>query len=479
MIVSLAICRRDEANALNTLEWAHQLDGKVDYECILTVGHGVTVEPMLAAASKLFRKVTLLTTDAPDAWPQGKNLTFQDLVRHLDMIKSPEPFFWWEPDAIPLKKGWLKAIEAAHLSGGKLFTGYVHPALRYLECVAVYPPNFMECSPTNGMLCRIAPWDVCSKLEVVPNAYPINELLQFVHDVDGFPPTFTDLHMINPLAVLFHKNKDGTLIEQLSKGTIARMVDLVRDAFSAKPQAPPRERITVVFPVSAKDIDQAIHHARWMQKLGVKWKNSAIVAFDMECPTAKAEELRFLLTYSFSAISTHIYPTPPDKTYPAVANWAFARVAEAMAHSTAPWFWLEADAVVLKPDWLDTLQAEYEAGGKAFMGPIVKENGHGHANGSCVYPADAVRRIPRALKSKDAWDWTMREEMIHDCHDASHVICHIWGLVNGQPSQTNGAQPPLNFTRELARRCIPERAAIVHRIKDNSVVDLLMNGGIR
>lgn len=478
MIISYAVCQQDEVVALSTLEWAHHLDGKLPYNAILSVGEGVQGGPLIAAMEKLFQKVTVLnSSDAPNSWPQGKNATFQNLVRYLDSQHSLslEGFLWWEPDAIPLKKGWLATLEAEHLAGGKAFTGYVHDALKCMECVGIYPPNFMEYSPITGMLCRAAPWDRCCGAAIIQNVHRANHLMQFVHDIDGCPPTFgTDLSLLRPGAVLFHKNKDGSLIQQLSKGTIRRVMDRVFRKSDSRAEKL-REPITVVFAPCAKDIDQAIHHAQWLRQMGRRWTNRALVAVDAECDSRKVKHFGFLLEGVFEEVAGLLYPTPPDKSYPAAANFAFARVAEMMSHGSAPWFWMESDSVVLKADWLEVLQKEYAAADKPFMGPVVKEAGFGHANGSCVYPADAARRIPKALKqTKIAWDYAMREEV--DCHDASHLICHVWGLVNGLPSATNGTNPPTNITRDLARKIIPPSSVVVHRIKDNSLVDLLMKG---
>lgn len=478
MIVSYSICRRDEAIALSTLEWAFSLDGKLPYHAILSLGDGVEAEPLREAMVKLFSKVTVIGSNAPESWPQGKNAAFQNLVRYLNDVRNQESFLWWETDAIPLKKGWLATLESEHLVGGKAFTGYVHDALKCMECVGIYPPNFMEYSPVNGMLCRAAPWDRCCGAEIIQNVHRANHLMQFVHDVDGFPPTFPkDAKLLKDGAVLFHACKDGTLIEELSKGAIKRFIG---NLFK-KPEAKKSEPITVVFAVCAKDVEQAIEHARWLAKITpVKWPHKAVLAHDFDVPHAKSQELKGLLYGFFESFSTFIYPTPTDKTYPAVANFAFARVAEMMAHRSAPWFWLEADAVVLKANWLEELQKEYEAAGKPFMGPIVKENGFWHPNGSCVYPADTVRRIPNALRqTKYGWDYSMREEVNGDCHDASRLIFHLWGLVNGQPSATNGTQPPRNFTPEMARNILPPGAVLVHRVKDNSLVDLLMKGELK
>lgn len=475
MLIAYSACQRDDSIAVSTLEWAFSLDGKLPYDCILSLAEGVAREPIIAAAEKLFRSVTILDSGAPETWPQGKNAAFQNVVRHIDRKKIKEPFFWWEPDAIPLKKGWIKAIEDEHALGGRPFTGYVHDALNSMECVAVYPHNFMEYSPINGMLCRAAPWDRCCAPEIINQVHRANHLFQFVNDIDGFPPTFTDnLSLLRPDAVLFHKNKDGTLIEQLSKGSFKRTLATL----FCRAKVERGEPIVVIFPVSSKDVDQAIHHAKWLKQLGTKWPNKAVVAFDAECPSEKVTSFVTLLSDSFETVERLFYPTPPDKKYPAVANFVFARVAEYMARGTSPWLWMEADAVVLKRDWLSKIQDEYDAAGKRFMGPIIKEVGYGHANGSCVYPADTVTRIPNALKQTSiAWDYAAKSEMISDTHDASHIIAHLWGVVNGRASQTNGAVPPQNFTRESAKRLIPPSAVVMHRAKDNSLTDVLMAGG--
>lgn len=475
MLVAFSICQRDESIAQSTLDWAFSLDGQLPYEAFLSFGEGFERAPIIDSAERLFRKVTVLDSYAPDAWPQGKNATFQNFVRHLDSIGNKESFFWWEPDATPLKKGWLTAIDDEHKRGGKPFTGFVYDQIGFMDCVGVYPPNFMDYSPTTGMLCRAAPWDRCTGAEIMQHVHRANDLFQMVHDIDGFPPTFTsDLSSIRKDAVLFHKCKDGTLIEQLSKGAIKRFIG---GLFKQK-QESPKERIVVVFPVCAKDIDQAIAHAKWLQKQGVKWGNLAVVASDTECPNDKRTELVATLVNLFQGLSVFIYPTPQDKTYPGVANYAFARVAEYMANGTAPWLWLEADAVILRSDWLDVLQKEYDACGKRFMGPIV--SGMGHCNGVAVYPPDVVHRIPNALRqSKAAFDFAMKDEMAHDCHDASKLITHVWGISNGVPSATDGANPPKNISTELARKLIKPSAVMVHRIKDDSLVTLMMNGGIR
>lgn len=232
MILALAVSKKDECLGLQTLEWARTLDGTLDYDCLLALGDGVS-DALTETARKLFRVVTVLKPGSPETWPHGKNHAFQTVCRYVFEKQIRQPFLYWQCDAIPLKKGWVQAIEKAHTEGGKPFSGPVHQAMQMMEAVAVYPWNFIEFSPQLGMLCRAASWDRVAREDILPHCHPINHLIQCVHDIDGFPPTFEgkeSMKLLKPGAVLFHRNKDGTLAEQLSAGKWKRL-------FSFSPKA--------------------------------------------------------------------------------------------------------------------------------------------------------------------------------------------------------------------------------------------------
>lgn len=134
--------------------------------------------------------------------------------------------------------------------------------------------------------------------------------------------------------------------------------------------------------------------------------------------------------------------------------------------------------VVLRSDWLDKLQREYEQAGKSWMGPHVK--GMSHANGCMIYPADAARRMPRAMScgAGQAFDMEAGFEIMHDCHDCDHLLFHAWSVLNGDWCPVGGGHVPVNVTVELARK-IPASAVAIHRVKDNSLINLLMSGAWR
>ena len=149
-----------------------------------------------------------------------------------------------------------------------------------------------------------------------------------------------------------------------------------------------------------------------------------------------------------------------------------------MADQNNPWFWFEADSVALTPDWIESIDDEYQGCGKSWMGAVVK--GMGHMNGVGIYPCDAAFRMPAAMSCTNlAWDYVCKNEIERDLHDASHLIQHCWTLVNGEPIETGGGELPARFTAEQCSRWIRKGAAVFHRSKDASIVELLMSGQYR
>jgi hypothetical protein len=227
--------------------------------------------------------------------------------------------------------------------------------------------------------------------------------------------------------------------------------------------------IIVVFPVCQMDHDLALHHANWLLSMNRQWNHDAVISFDRSLSTPL--NLQTLLRRCFRSVTFCEYPSPKHKSWPQAPNWAMQHTARYMARFGKPWLWLEADAVVLKNDWLDQLQREYDRAGQPFMGPIVPNMGH--CNGVAVYPANFAQISPRAMTCIDrAWDYEMKPDMIHKCHDSSRLTQHLWGIVNGQPHPNSGPAP-MGLTRTQAKAWIDPSAVLVHRIKDDSLLKLL------
>ena len=109
------------------------------------------------------------------------------------------------------------------------------------------------------------------------------------------------------------------------------------------------------------------------------------------------------------------------------------------------------------------------------MGPVVK--GMGHLNGGCVYPAATPSLAPRAMSARDgAWDYVGKEDMLADRYNAAHLMQHIWTVNGDTVYETDGGQIPSGVTERQAKAWLKPTAVLVHRIKDESLIRLLIEG---
>jgi hypothetical protein len=119
----------------------------------------------------------LFVQDGFDGWPLGPNQMFADVA--AAMYASGVPFYFWEPDCVPMKEGWVDDLDAeyhrkvgimGHLyEGGMASNG--KNIYKMIVGSAVYPPNFLEFCPSAQSLSTYnlayknagaipEPWDV-------------------------------------------------------------------------------------------------------------------------------------------------------------------------------------------------------------------------------------------------------------------------------------------------------------------------------
>lgn len=384
-----------------------------------------------------------------------------------------EPFLIIEPDAIPLKAGWLDQIEKfyARLQPGA-FLGHIYDCTqpfmpeRLMSGIAVYPANTKDLFPP---MPEPQHWDVFGAAIMVKLGID-TPLIRHFFGQRELPPFFVSkrsesspinamtLDAIPTECVLWHRDKTHSLIRILRGVTPAK--------------------IAVCFNVHAGDIGLAVTHSVWLRKMGRQHEHKAIICHDPSCPVTSLNALEINLRAAFSEVETCVYSRPPIPSYPAAANWAFQSVALHMANQKSPWIWFESDAVALKPDWLEQLQSEYESCGASWMGPVVQHMNH--LQGTAIYPADAAQRMPHAMRAgeRTAFDMEGDQDTRHDRHDASRLMFHCWTVLNGGFCPVGGGDVPANISIELART-IPRTAVFAHRFKDESLLRLLISGEFR
>lgn len=216
------------------------------------------------------------------------------------------------------------------------------------------------------------------------------------------------------------------------------------------------------------DAKLMLKNLRWQRELCGRKPHTAILCCDEIGSTGLNNEIAAAASEAYATVLRYRYPRTPQNTWPQGPNWAFQHTAHHMQQYGKPWLWFEADAIPLKHDWIEQLEAEYVSRGKKFLGYQVPE--FLHYNGVAIYPTETPTLIPKAMKSVDyAWDAAMREEMVHL---AAHtdLFCHAWGqMPNGTIHHRDGVPPQFNNEQRMA--FIKPRAVIVHRDKYGLVID--------
>lgn len=482
MLVATSIFEGDCDQAIRLYRWIAKLSPSLKaHDCLLVADPETSFEKVVELkriASSVFNEVRLQTLpESKKGWPDAAEYAFKFTSQYIG-AHWHRPFLWMESDCVPLKPTWLDELEREYAKQRIGYMGCVyksestqpHLPLHLMSGIAVYPGNAgSELSfPENAPL----PWDVNNASVMVGYGTHTNLIKHFWGQPDlaplfvakkasGQPVNALPLSFIPPECVLFHRCKSSSLIDLMAR-------KLFPNEYLTK--------ITVTFPVHNGDIQQAIRHAEWLVKMGRKHEHEALISHDISCNAILLNQFQKLLRQVFTKVDSFVYPRPPKQGYPACANWAWQNTALKMQQLGKPWFWIEADSVALVPDWIEQIQAEYDQSQSPWMGPHVKEMNH--SNGVMVYPHNAASRMTTAMRLIDegAFDYTGASEYMPYCHDASHLIQHVWSILNDECCEVGGGCTPASMTLEQANRWIKKSAVIYHRIKSNDLVGLLMSG---
>jgi len=93
-----------------------------------------------------------------NGWPLGPNQMFCDAS--AQMSGREQPFFFWEPDCVPMKRGWLDDLQADYNKKpgiiGHMYQGGVASngknIYKMIVGNAIYPPSFLEYCPAAASL---------------------------------------------------------------------------------------------------------------------------------------------------------------------------------------------------------------------------------------------------------------------------------------------------------------------------------------
>lgn len=219
MIAIYCVHPRDEELALQNAFWMNELGGCKGHEVLFI--HDQRVKPDLVQGimrelSHCFKEVHSMMAGAMiDGWPEGANYFFRIAMGWLEA--RPYPYFLWlEPDAIPMKEGWMDELEAEYRRGRKPFMGdrvEVENVPLHMSGIGVYQNPIYQKAGEAYRAFDLA-WDMAAKDQIVPHAY-FTKLIEHAWK----HPKFTSIDelrtQIRPETILFHSSKDGSLIHLL------------------------------------------------------------------------------------------------------------------------------------------------------------------------------------------------------------------------------------------------------------------------
>jgi glycosyltransferase involved in cell wall biosynthesis len=224
LIIVIPFCKTDVDRAIELVDWIEWLGGCPENDCVFVADVGVA----RFQAPKIFNSIEYISPPfklKDETHPIGPNWMFETALKHFHRRGEKRSFLWLEPDAVPLRIGWLKKIEEEY-KGGILADVIQLNDARYPKRipsgVAVYPPNAWDIYKRIQTNRKVA-WDIQFADATMSLVKPSKTIKSRVNHVN--PPVFTSQKTTGPnrltiddipeSAVLFHPSKDGSLIRIL------------------------------------------------------------------------------------------------------------------------------------------------------------------------------------------------------------------------------------------------------------------------
>jgi len=260
MLIVLPFCRLDLKLALSLAKYLQHLGPYKQHELMLVCRPEIkeNIEELEKLIGDQFSKVSTLTPNCSDGWPQGSNRMFQIIADHIWRNVDCTCWYMFEPDNTPIKPGWLNTLQEEYTRAARPFMGVVHATYwkrkdgtffqdgTHMNGSGIYPKN----APLYSKLFSTIkdthlPWDVYWQWDIVKYASNTNLIQldwrsynyrrdkksgEIVGDrAPGILPTHIAQPRLRPDAVLHHGCKDGTIMQIMRGFFSARKEDAVEE----------------------------------------------------------------------------------------------------------------------------------------------------------------------------------------------------------------------------------------------------------
>jgi hypothetical protein len=232
MLCTLPVYKGDVDRLLDLVRWMRQLGGCKDHAAVIVADAATPASDAFKLkneASHVFSEIEITATDrSVMGWPEGPNELFLAAARFAKQRNMHWLFL--EPDAVPLCPGWLDKIDIEYRVRGARYLGQIVPCdkpglpMRHFTGVGVYPADAITQVEAPVLQNFKKAFDISTADVIVAEAQN-SELFQHLWGEKGNPPTFAHkgipgtgtfgLDYLRKGAVLFHRTKDGKLINLL------------------------------------------------------------------------------------------------------------------------------------------------------------------------------------------------------------------------------------------------------------------------
>ncbi len=261
-VAILHVCRADFHIAKKWLLWARWLSTQAGQDPWDPAPYDLVVLCALSMEARLIKELQMIT----DGWPGAKvqtcseyyerpelgyaamaNFGFRSALEHAESNYPDQPILWVESDAIPTRPEWFHEIAAEYAYCHKPVLADFHAPGAIPHCTgnAVYPHNWRDLIPSFAKLPGPRPeqgWDSQCAHETVP----ISARSRRIQQTWIVPmPRFTEdsMAMLHPDTALFHRCKDGTLIDVLAARMGCPPIPLEAPVCAPTPVQPKNQRV--------------------------------------------------------------------------------------------------------------------------------------------------------------------------------------------------------------------------------------------
>jgi hypothetical protein len=238
IIVAIAYCRKDSTETKRLLAWCAELnEHTLKGHMIMFASDASVSRDMITEIHAMGKKIAgyceTILVDVPadkQEWGIATKIMFTKVANQIEQV-CKLPWLWMEPDCVPLKENWANQLADAYAECPRLFMGTrCVPDISgppHMAGPGIYPNNAYSLLKES---LDLAPhFDIAIAPYVIPRMVE-TPLIQHFWGKPGLAPTFkigertesesenvVNAANISPKAVLWHRNKDGSLIECLRK----------------------------------------------------------------------------------------------------------------------------------------------------------------------------------------------------------------------------------------------------------------------